>query len=69
MWALQTVPSSDRNRALAFIIGTLGSQEDWSSDTLDAIVDFVAPIVGKAKLPSPFDQSDDELAFWQSVMS
>jgi hypothetical protein len=52
--------------ALARIMQTLGAAADWDSDTMSNVAAAVAH-AHPVGLPSPFDQDDDALTFWQSV--
>lgn len=60
------IPAEVAQLAVARVLTALGSETDWSSDTLDEIATAVAP-AHPAGLPSVFDQDDDAVTFWQEV--
>lgn len=60
------IPVDVAQLAVARVLVALGSETDWSADTLDC----VAAAVGQARpedLPPVFDQDESALNFWQEV--
>ncbi|QGJ97362.1 hypothetical protein PBI_ISCA_82 [Mycobacterium phage Isca] len=60
------IPADKAQLAVARVIAALGSQFDWDSDTLDGVANAVKDVV-PAEIPSPFDQDDEAIEFWQEV--
>ena len=60
------IPADTAQLAVARVLAALGSESDWSSDTLDAIAAAVAPAHPDG-LPSVFDQDDAAVEFWQAA--
>lgn len=60
------VPADVAQLAVARVLVALGSEQNWSADTLDEIATAVAPAI-PAGLPSVFDQDEAAEDFWRGV--
>ncbi|AEK07437.1 hypothetical protein ROCKSTAR_74 [Mycobacterium phage Rockstar] len=60
------IPADKAQLAVARVIAALGAQESWDADTLDGVAEAVKGVV-PAEVPSPFDQDDEAIEFWQEV--
>ncbi|AZS12049.1 hypothetical protein SEA_ZETZY_79 [Mycobacterium phage Zetzy] len=60
------IPPDKAQLAVARVIAALGSQYDWNADTLDGVAEAVKSVVPE-QVPSPFDQDDEAIEFWQEV--
>lgn len=52
--------------ALARVFAALGSEYDWDSRTLDAIVEAIS-FAHPEGCPSAWDQDEKAIAFWREV--
>jgi hypothetical protein len=62
----EQIPAATAKLAIANVLAVLGSQSDWSADTLDDVAAAVAAAHPKG-LPSIFDQDDEAVAFWEKL--
>lgn len=62
------IPADVAQLAVARVLVTLGSQAEWSPETLEGVAEAVAP-TKPADLPSVSDQDDAAVEFWSSVDS
>ncbi|WNN93943.1 hypothetical protein SEA_HASHROD_88 [Mycobacterium phage HashRod] len=60
------IPPDKAQLAVAEVIAALGAQQSWDADTLDDVANAVKSVVPE-QVPSPFDQDEAAVEFWEGM--
>jgi hypothetical protein len=61
------IPAPDAQRAVAEIMAIMGSDVDWSADTLSDIATVIGRFSNAAGSPDFSDQDDFAVSFWSAL--
>lgn len=62
-----SIPTGEAQRAVAEIMAIMGSDVDWSADTLSGIATVIGRFSNAAGSPDFSDQNDSAVSFWSAL--